>query len=1112
MIYLTNLRNMLLLMAAAAVPIAGHAQSQIVPESSGQITSSAVRAPQKISLNLKDATLAEALKEIAMKSGRKVTYSEKVAASVKPITLAVTDITVPEALAYILNGTKLRVETHGQQLVIVEGNSGVQDSVVAKGILTGTVRDSATGEAVEKATVTVAGTSLIATTNREGRYRLTGVPAGKQTVSVRLLGYRTESMGVELEGGRTRTINITLTATASILSGVVTTATGVQSRASVGSDITRLNVDSIMQVAPISSVTDLLETRVPGMTVIRSSGVPGSPSRVRLRGTTSIMGNNDPIIVVDGVRVYSDQSNPNNANGVNNAAIGVVESSTPSPLDQIDPNSIESIDVLKGPSASSMYGSDAANGVIVITTKKGRAGSTRWNAQLRQGIEYMPGKYPEIQTQWGRTQFNGESTECKVGGLDLASSCRLFDSTTSFQTLNHPGYTRFGRGSSSFGALTVSGGIGNGLTYSFTGSGSQETGLLKLPDDQRRMFAVLHKFEAPEWAKRPTAFSTWSGTGNIQTTLSPRLTLNVQGALTSQTQRKTNLTAEVGRGYYDTTDILGSFGAYYRKIDTDIMNLRAGANTRWNALSWLPIDARIGMSYRTQRGTQFIPRGYAIDVDSVGMFNMSNSVNMNHTAAANTRIVFLDQRLESIFGVDFSGVSSSNLNAGSRDIPIGNSFPGQLAANPASTMYGTQNSAGATTFGWFVEPRLMVSRRFFVTPGFRLDGGTGGRQATFSGFSGFPKLSLSWVASEDPRFPFRDFFDGLKLRAAYGRAGVQPPPGQRFRMAEISLQALDNPATLHEVSKNIAIGNTQLRPERSTEVEGGFDAELLQHRLNVSITYAKKVRTDAILPTRLAPSLGYTSQFYQNIGVVRSQSFEYTIDTRPINSSMLAVNISLNGSILSNKVTRINESAIGSRGLGVIQGYPIFAVWSLPILGFADADNDGTISGAEVILGDTQVYHGPREPTKLFAIAGGIELFNGKLRMNTGVSYSGGMTQVQQVRSLPGRDASLLEQAGYAAATRRIPGLLSSSYAYVQNINTIRINDASLTLILPQTIVRYARSRSASISLQAQNLGVFTSYRGKDPNVNGTPYGNNVTDTGELPQPRKFLLQLSLFN
>ena len=302
-----------------------------------------------------------------------------------------------DAIAVVLKGTGLvaKLASDRETLVIrAQSNSvAARQARPDSGIVTGRVTDSTTGTGLSGATVRITGTKLSAVTSDSGRFTLNAVPSGKQVLSVRLFGYHPVERTVTVGDSIRAVVHISMVPAATILSGVVTTATGEQRRIEVGNDITSINVDSVRQVAPTMSVTDLLEARVPGLTVVHSSGVPGDPSRLRLRGVSSPTLSNDPIVIVDGVRVYSSQSDPRNNNlaPFQSGGAGVGGYAAPSPLDQIDPASIDKIEVFKGPSASALYGSDAANGVIVITTKHGRAGPVHWDLSLGQGVNWLPG-------------------------------------------------------------------------------------------------------------------------------------------------------------------------------------------------------------------------------------------------------------------------------------------------------------------------------------------------------------------------------------------------------------------------------------------------------------------------------------------------------------------------------------------------------------------------------------------------------------------------------------------------------------------------------------------------------------------------------------------------
>jgi TonB-dependent SusC/RagA subfamily outer membrane receptor len=228
-----------------------------------------------------------------------------------------------------------------------------------------------------------------------------------------------------------------------------------------------LNVDSIRRDAPISTVTDLLEGRVPDLVVTRGSGAPGSPSRIRIRGISSINGSNDPIIIVDNVRVYSEQTS--GARGDNAYSV----------LDNIDVNTIESIDVLKGPSASALYGSDAANGVIVIKTKHGSAGPTRWTLSTDQTRTSQPGHFRNSAYLEGVSNSGGFPGQC-LPDLKPGSSCNDLR-VIRYNPLSNDRTTVLGNGYYQKYNLSVAGGTPV-VRYFLSAGLSADQGLLKMSD------------------------------------------------------------------------------------------------------------------------------------------------------------------------------------------------------------------------------------------------------------------------------------------------------------------------------------------------------------------------------------------------------------------------------------------------------------------------------------------------------------------------------------------------------------------------------------------------------------------------------------------------------
>ena len=480
-----------------------------------------------VTLAVSGSTLDNVVETLAHQAHLLPVYDRGNSVFARRVTVHLVDIPVMEAFVTVLKGTGLVATLRPDQTTVMIGTGGavprLQAARRAPGIIVGRVTDSASGQGLGGAAVKVEGTKLTTVTSDSGRFTLRDVPAGEQVITVKLFGYRPAERTVTVVDSQSTTVRLSLVSIPTVLSGVVTTATGMQRKIEVGNDITTLNVDSIRQVTPISSFTDLLEGRVPGLTVLHSSGVPGDPSRLRLRGAGSIEGNNDPVIIVDGIRVYGNQSDPRNQNLApvfspykNTIAKNLNTGSfaAPSPVDQIDVADIEKVEVLKDPSATAIYGSDAAAGVIVITTKHGRAGPTRWTLNVSDGVNWMPGSWPTTYYRFGQdTAFAGGSFGLCSWSL---ATCRT-DSVVAFQALNDPRYTVFGHGSNQTVDLSVSGGV-PALTYNLTGSGAGNIGYLHLPVIEQQRYDSVYGSQfgkIPHDLVQPDHYTTWGVSGSL---------------------------------------------------------------------------------------------------------------------------------------------------------------------------------------------------------------------------------------------------------------------------------------------------------------------------------------------------------------------------------------------------------------------------------------------------------------------------------------------------------------------------------------------------------------------------------------------------------------------
>ena len=1156
-------------------------------QSTGLASQPTERGATHVTLVVHDSTIEYAVSALARQAKLQPIFTNSPVLA-RRISVHVVDMNLMDAFATVLKGTGLMAKLASDgEMVMVRATRNTEASTErtqtdSSGVVIGRVTDSASGQGLVGATVKVQGVSLSAITSDSGRFTLKSVPLGKQVLTVRLFGFKPATHGVTVaDSGRT-TVHITMIPVATVLSGVVTTASGLQRKIEVGNDITTINVDSVMRVAPITSVTDLLETRVPGLTVMHTSGVPGDPSRLRLRGAGSASLNNDPILIVDGVRAYAAQSDSRNNNLANS------NFAAPSPLDQIDPSSIETIEVFKGPSASALYGSDAAAGVIVITTKHGRAGPTHWDMTLGQGLNYVPGTYPLNYYRFGSDQF---------GALDNGSVCPWddnschTDSLVAFQALTNPQYTLFSQGHDQTENLTISGGVPT-LTYSLTGSLAGNLGYLKLPGIEQ---ARYNKFYGPipGYLLRPDNYTTWGVNSTLAAQPSPAARVTLTSSLFNSDQQRSDLEQAIPQ--LEAQFIDASQLDNHPLITNDVDHVTASNLTSTNAvtLNWqltprAPLTATVGVNSMQRTDLGYVPFGVNLAgpgqaTDTNGYYATGRGSSHDATLSLGTALPYFGQLLTVAVGGNANEVQTSDVVASTQQLAPGVSTPVLFQ----STFCGegcasfSQGTSAASTYGWYLEPRLNFNSRFFIAPGFRLDGGSGGSHAAYnaggvntgSGLSKgqyggigdlslFPKIDFSWVAVDrQSGAPLFGVLTLLRPRVAYGLAGTQPGAADKLRLFNVnsgqagfnyalvppgqdaltqnasgctSFITVDGETLVPAVCLN-ALGNTQLRPERSRELEGGLDATLWNGRLSLSWTQYNKTRFDAILTIPVAPSVSGPgwggSAIEENIGVIQNTGTELTVDGNVVQRRSVSWHIGGNLTKNNSLVERLNTGQVPNKSLGVVPGYPLFGQWTKSIVGFADANHDGIIEPGEIRYGDTLMYIG--EPVANFEsnLYTDVALFGGRVSAHATVAYTNGLTQFNygaltsgSFALLPNSPSSTLAtQAAVCAAVNDGVALNVSSanctrqsiVGITQVVNTLRFNDLSVNVVVPTAVSTHLHVPRMTMALQGSNLGLHSNYRGIDPSVNAfstVSVGDQTADKGEIPLPRTWWLKLSMGN
>jgi TonB-dependent SusC/RagA subfamily outer membrane receptor len=1079
-------------------------------QSPGFDTAAAFARP--VTIRLEKVSLRRAVDAVASAAGIRIGYRPQILnAWSGTITLNATKQPLHAVMERVLDGTSLRfVALSATHFAITEDdtrqrkdttNATGEKSIVS---IAGRVTDSATQKGIPNAMVEIAGIKLATKTDERGAFRFSTIPLGQHVITVRLFGYQSQTRKIDVREGGGPPISFVMTPIPTTLSGVVTTAVGVQRKIEVGNDITVLNADSILAIAPVKTVTELLTTRVPGLIATPASGIPGAPTRLRLRGTGGITGSNEPIVIVDGVRIYARNDDIGISNGM---ILG-----GPSPINQISPSSIETIEVFKGPSATALYGADAANGVIVITTKRGTTGKTSWDINADYGRSSLPGKYPRQRFVFGHDGVGNDYTPI----CERFDGC-IVDSIVMFEALQESRLSPIGHGNSQGGNVTIRGGSGS-ITYSVTANAANDLGLFRLPPWERDAFQQRMGFAPPPWMRRPSRGTVWGGNSRIDMQTTTGVILSLSTLLTKSNQLQSSLQGAISalRGkYFDTTlkeQVL--IPDYFTKQQSEDLTFTNAITIQYPVRSLFLLNTTAGISVRDAQSDQVTPRNYN-PTDTMGHYTLTRNRVMSYTVKTGTVFRIAPRRfMPSVsipVGLDVLNEANSSLNGNTatEGLLIGSN-------DPAGSLKTNQRSVSKATYGWYAIPTIELKSGLFINPGFRFDGGsaTGSRV----GLVALPKLSFSWIAVEPSNS--MGVLTSLRPRVAFGVAGVQPTPGEHLRLVQPSVGVRPGQTTPLELLGMYSLGNTKLRPERSREFEGGFEAEFGNQRVVFTFTGYYKQRNDAIISVPLAPSIGGVAgnslrRASINIGTVRNRGVEMSAQVRVLDAPLLSWSVDGNLSKRADKLISLapgqSEIRLDGGVSRIVPGYPLFGLWARPITGFDDANHDGIIEPGEVRLADSAMYVGAPEPNYDMTVGTQIGLFNGRLNLATSISYQNGLTQHMVDRN---GNSWKVDPATLPLVQQAALVMQNSDIGKLQTVNTLRWNSFSIGYHVPKSIAQRLGLGSMSLAVQGKNLGLKTNYRGKDPNVNSSPSGGNyVTDNGgTLPQPRVWQLRISVGN
>ncbi len=1020
-------------------------------------------------------------------------------------------------------------------LLIILSLAAAASSLTAQqtsGIITGKVIDRQSQRPLGATQIRVSGSARGAQTDDAGNYRITGVPVGTVNVVAQRIGYGPVSRSVAVTAGGIEVADFALIVSATQLDQVVVTATGQTERKRENGATTASIDSSMINKAVVSTFADVLSSRAPGVVVQQSAGETGAGARIRIRGSNSISLSNDPLIIVDGVRID---------NSANSTAQGT-GGQQPSRFNDLNPEEIENIEVIKGPAAAALYGTAASNGVIQITTRKGRAGKTKWQSFADMGTLHDINVYPSNYRSFGHNAAGAFVANCSLisRASTSATKCVAVDSTVTNNPIAVAGMESDGQ--RRIAGLNAAGGS-DVVTYFISGEYQREQNVF-LVNAQQKM--NLRTNIRGELTKNLTSqVSIGYTNSDLRRPQNDNNAFGVvSGALLGKavdcgpgglnTRHPTLCgTDTLSRGYFNPG--LDPKAFYNINTRQQVQRLIGGMTTDWTPLNWLSINSTLGADIDNRNDNETLPPG-VLPYDQTrfdGYRSVLRALVVNYTTGLNAQAVWNPSssvKLTSTVGSQYSDVAFSRTDATGFKLLAGTS---SLAGTNARFSVN-EVSTDVRTLGFIGREQIAWRDRVFLTGGVRTD-----RNSAFGdNFSRvyYPSVSASWVISEESLFPKSlSAITSLRLRSAYGSAGQNPgflAAEQYYNPVAVVINGQDTPGF------TIAgAGNPDLKPEKSTEWEGGFDAGLLHDRINLEYTHFTKVTRDALVNVNLAPSLGTSAQRFQNLGRVKNYGDEAQLRVNVLDGEKVGFEFTLNGTWTTNRLEDLGVDPLGkpipdiffNGGTQAFKaGLPLGGYFQRSITGFGDKNGDGLIgcpngygsADCEVSLSDSSVYLGNPFPAAEITFAPSLTLGR-NLRIQATLDHRGGQKLFNNTAyfrdvsigngeavQLP-TSANLERQAAITAA--RFSGRAFTYAGYIESSSFTKLREVAVSLTLPQQLAARAHAGNATLTLAGRNLKSWSKYSGIDPELNSSAQAQFTTsDFLTAPQVRTFTARLTL--
>jgi len=1037
-----------------------------------QLSATVYSQNTRLSLNSLNKTVKEVFLEIENQSEFRFFYNEKFIDLNKRVDFNISNETIEDVMSKLFENSTVTYKVMENNLIVITPTTVFQENTV-KGKVT-----SENGIPIPGVTVVIKGTSSGTITDTDGNYQIS---ANDDDVLVfSFVGMKTQEFRVD---GKSE-INVVMVEDVIGLEEVVAIGYGTMKKSDLTGSVSQVKNEEL-EAVPVYNMEQALKVGAAGVRVTQNSGTPGSRIEVRIRGGNSMIGDNQPLYVVDGFPVTGS-------------------------INFLNPSDIESVDILKDASATAIYGSRGANGVVIITSKRGRKGQrSKIEVNSFYGIQKEINRYDLldakeyaiIANEWLKNDgkepfFNVDQVQNP--GTDWQDAI--------FRTAPINNHT-----------ITFSG-SSEKTRFSFSGNYYDQDGILINSGVKRGSARLNLDHEMNSWLKMAV---------NLNLSRRERFTVSVDNGARGTSMLSAAASAPPTLPIYDANGQYTQIEQAYTFGSADMRNPllwsenknRSFANS---VIGNTTFDIKITdeLSFRTLLGLEytnvFTDRFYPI------IFNKDRGYGAQGNSYSNS---FLNENILT-YSKNFNDVHSLNLIGGYtyqtsmyRSSYIGVSgFANNTTENydlsAAETVENPSSGYSEWTLAsWLARANYSFDNKYMVTASIRADGSS--RFGSNHKWGFFPSTALAWRISEEAFMQDISFISDLKLRASYGITGNTALSPYRSLDRMSSVKAIYGNQTDEIGFVPSGISNSDLKWETTGQLDVGFDLNILNNRFRFTFDYYKKITKDLLASVPLPPSIGFGS-ILKNVGEIENQGIELSINADIIKSEFkwdASAQISAN----RNKVIKIaGGSDILSAGQGALwpssniarEGEPLGVFYGLKedgldengFIKYKDINNDGVINSLDrVILGSPypdfilgfSSNFSYRDFELNFTLDGvyGNKIFNatGGTQLN---SFQRGTNQFARIMGNYWTAENPDPNAKYPKISKATQ--ITVSDRFIEDGSYLRVRSVKLAYNLPVTKLGMPWFGKAQVYLSGTNLFTFTNYTGLDPEVNtrGTDSSN----------------------